>query len=300
MREPRVSVVVPTYNRAHFLPATIDSVLAQSFEDLELIVIDDGSTDATTDIVSGYGDPRLVVCSLAHSGHLSRLRNRGLRLARGRYVAFLDSDDLWHTDKLRLQVDLLDRYHDVGMSLCGFEVFDADGVFVENLYPSLNDGDGDVTRGRLFPAMMRGEVAPCISTLLFRHDCLGGVGLFDEGLRVGDHEFLARLALHSQAVILHRPLVRVRKHEGNMSCRYEVEGFEQVLCSACRFYSSGDISRDVYGDALTACRRGLTRLLLDARRWRQGARNLWGCLRLVPAWVRAWTLYVSSRPRWLS
>ena len=100
MRSPRVSIVTPTYNRADLLRQTIDSVRAQSFADFELLVLDDGSTDGTRELVLGYHDPRLIYCARPHTRHLSKLRNDGIRQARGQYVALLDSDDLWRADKL--------------------------------------------------------------------------------------------------------------------------------------------------------------------------------------------------------
>lgn len=96
---PRFSVVLPTFNRAHLLPATLASCLDQTWRDFELIVVDDGSTDATLEVLDAVVDPRLRVVSQANAGPASA-RNRGVALARGEYVAFLDSDDRWALDYL--------------------------------------------------------------------------------------------------------------------------------------------------------------------------------------------------------
>ena len=93
--EPLVSVIVPTYNRVHYLQEAVDSVLGQTYHNWELIVVDDGSTDATASRLRDLGDRRLRVVHLEHSGRPARVRNEGLACARGAYVAFLDSDDLW-------------------------------------------------------------------------------------------------------------------------------------------------------------------------------------------------------------
>src|SRR5262249_29774449 len=98
---PRVSVLIPTWNRARYLPIAIESVLAQSFEDLEVIVIDDGSTDDTSGALAAIRDPRVRTIRGEHRG-ISRALNAGLAAARGELVARLDSDDMWLPDLLAL------------------------------------------------------------------------------------------------------------------------------------------------------------------------------------------------------
>jgi glycosyltransferase involved in cell wall biosynthesis len=108
---PLVSVILPTYNRAAFLREAIDSVLAQTWQRWELIVVDDGSTDGTRPYLATLADPRIHVLELAHDGNRARLRNRGMTRARGEYLAFLDSDDFWIPTKLERQVtDLIARH----------------------------------------------------------------------------------------------------------------------------------------------------------------------------------------------
>jgi len=103
---PKVSVIIPTYNRAHYLKSAVESVLSQEYSDLELIVVDDGSTDGTKALLEGYGD-RLIY-SRQERKERSAARNKGVSLAKGEYVAFLDSDDVWFSDKLKRQVPILD------------------------------------------------------------------------------------------------------------------------------------------------------------------------------------------------
>ncbi|SDG45103.1 Glycosyl transferase family 2 [Limimonas halophila] len=111
---PTVSVVMPAYNRAHTVGAAVDSVLAQSFADFELIVIDDGSTDATAAVVRQRGDARVHLVSHEHNRGLVASRNHALALSEGRYVAVLDSDDLAAPDRLARQVHALDTHPDLG------------------------------------------------------------------------------------------------------------------------------------------------------------------------------------------
>ena len=108
-QNPRVTVVTALYNAASFIGPTIESVLAQSFTDWEMIVVDDCSTDDSARVVAGYAarDPRIVLLGLEQNSGAAVARNRAIEAARGRYIAFLDSDDCWHPDKLRKQLDFM-------------------------------------------------------------------------------------------------------------------------------------------------------------------------------------------------
>jgi len=111
---PLVSVVVPAYNSGAFIRETIRSVLTQTLADLEMIVVDDGSTDETPSLVAQARDPRVRLIQVPHSGLPPATRNRGLREARGRFVAFLDADDLWLPGKLEAQVRYLETWSTAG------------------------------------------------------------------------------------------------------------------------------------------------------------------------------------------
>ena len=119
---PKVTVFVPFFNRELYLGATIESVLGQSFGDFELLLLDDGSTDGSRDVVASYNDPRIRLEFNERNLGIPRTRNRGLELARGEYLALLDSDDLAHPQRLERQVRFLDqhsKYAEIG-TWCGF------------------------------------------------------------------------------------------------------------------------------------------------------------------------------------
>jgi Glycosyl transferase family 2 len=117
-RVPRVSVVIPLYNKAQSILTAAGSVLRQSFSDLELIVVDDGSTDASASLVGGIGDPRVRLIAQENAGP-GAARNRGLREVTGEYVAFLDADDEWYPEFLELGVAALDRHSQCGAWVSG-------------------------------------------------------------------------------------------------------------------------------------------------------------------------------------
>jgi glycosyltransferase involved in cell wall biosynthesis len=123
---PRVSVIIPTYNRSAALRATADSVLRQSFPDWELVVVDDGSTDDTAEVARSYTDPRISVITQPNGGH-SAARNAGLERAVGEYVAFLDHDDRWRPEKLALQTAYLDQHPNCSLVYGAWETIDEEG-----------------------------------------------------------------------------------------------------------------------------------------------------------------------------
>jgi GT2 family glycosyltransferase len=127
--EPRVSVMIPAFNRARLLGEAIDSVLAQTYDDYEIIVVDDESSEDIRAVTDRYGD-RVRYARIAHAG-LAGARNHAMRMARGEYLCTLDSDDLYWPHKLALQVDYLDRHRDTAMVYSDFTGFDDAGFFDE-------------------------------------------------------------------------------------------------------------------------------------------------------------------------
>ena len=125
----KVSVIMPAYNVSAFIEGAIDSVLSQSFEDFELIIVDDGSTDDTARICKRYDDPRIRLLSQKNRG-LAGARNTGIRAARGEYLAFLDADDMWRQNKLEMHVDHLDRNPFVGVSYSASQFMDESGALL--------------------------------------------------------------------------------------------------------------------------------------------------------------------------
>jgi glycosyltransferase involved in cell wall biosynthesis len=124
--QPIATVVVPAYNSAGTIAETLSSILRQTFTDFEVVVVDDGSTDATARIVQNFGDPRIRLVQQCNRG-LAGAHNTGIANARGRYIAFCDADDLWLPEKLELHVAHLDAKPDVGISFSGSQMIDAAG-----------------------------------------------------------------------------------------------------------------------------------------------------------------------------
>jgi glycosyltransferase involved in cell wall biosynthesis len=196
---PAVSVIIPAYNRADSIRHAIDSVLAQSMDDFELIVVDDCSTDDTVAVVNAMGDPRIRVLRHDTNRRAAAARNTGIRAALGKWVAFLDSDDAWLPDKLKLQWQSLENGpEDVRAGCTGYHLIDGDATFVK--VPQL------VTHQDMF---MGCDLSPG-STLMVRRDVFDEVGFNNEDfVRYEDWDWALRYTAHYRMGVLPQALAKI-------------------------------------------------------------------------------------------
>lgn len=208
---PRVSVIIPACNAAAIVHRAVDSVLAQSFQDFELLLVDDGSTDNTRSVLAGYGN-RLQLLARDNGGPAAA-RNHGLRQARGEYVAFLDADDYWKPGKLQRQVDLLDSSPETGFCSTSTEVVNTEGDFL-NPWPCCPDAGP-------FPEVlfMNGTIiSGSTSGVLARKHLIDELGGFDEALRgFEDPDLWIRLAALTGYRCIPEPLTVVVRTPGSVS-----------------------------------------------------------------------------------
>ncbi len=197
---PKVSVIIPSYNCAAYLPRAIESVLAQSFRDFEILVVDDGSTDDTASVVAPYLH-RVRYIAQANKG-LPGARNTGLRAAQGDTIALLDADDAWLPEKLALQLPLLED-PGVGIVYSDFAVEYANGRWLDSYLaerPLACEGwvvDSYIQSRFLFP-----------STMVFRRACFDSCGWFDEEMFAAeDIELFTRMCLRWQVKRVNQPLM---------------------------------------------------------------------------------------------
>ncbi|MBI3402913.1 MAG: glycosyltransferase [Acidobacteria bacterium] len=230
---PLVSVVVPNHNCERFLAAALDSVLGQSYTNREIIVVDDGSTDESLEILKRYvdraGPARLQVVTQANQG-VSAARNAGIARSRGELVAFLDADDLWHPDKLAKQVPLFANPA-VGLVYCAVEYVD------ERLRPLGTNFTG--RRGRVLReiAMLRGTVVLAGgSTAVVRRECFDKAGRFDpEMSTAADWDMWRRIACYWEVDVVREPLMQYRMRPASMHRNVKVfehdmlHGFAQMF-----------------------------------------------------------------------
>ena len=204
-----VSVVIPAYDAESTLAATLSSVLGQTYSDLEVIVVDDGSSDGTASVAHGFGDP--VTCIRTENRGVSHARNTGAAAANGDFVAFLDADDLWEPCKLERQLGVLEGRRAAGVSTTGSLRVDANLRPVE-ARPAEDPVDPCAA------LLLRSMVLGAISSPLIRRDVANDVGGFDPALsQCADWDYFIRLSLRTEFAVIPDPLVRYRVSPGSMS-----------------------------------------------------------------------------------
>lgn len=225
---PFISVIIPTYNRAGWLEHAIDSVLSQTFKDWELIVVDDGSTDETTELLSHYGSASRSI-SLSRNQGVSAARNTGIRNSDSPWVAFLDSDDQWLPQKLEKQVRYLQRYPQS-------QILFTDEIWIRH-GRRVNPGKKHRKQeGWIFqPSLSLCLMAP--STTMIRRNVFETTGLFDESLPLcEDYDLWLRVAARFPVNLLDEKLmVRYGGHSDQLSSRswgndrYRVQSLQKII-----------------------------------------------------------------------
>jgi len=218
--EPLVSVIIPSYNHGHFVTDAIESVLKQSYKTIELLVVDDGSNDDTECRVMAYGD-RLKYIKHTRNEGMSRARNTGIRNSLGEFIAFLDSDDIWLSEKLEMQIRLIrnDLDKKIGIVACGIYQAPSDGEIIREIRQRQY-----TCKEEIFETFAMKNIITCsASGVLIRRDCFKTSGFFDETLRAGeDWDMWQRISKHYQIAWLETPLVKIRVIPNSMSSSMNV------------------------------------------------------------------------------
>jgi glycosyltransferase involved in cell wall biosynthesis len=208
---PTVSVIVPTYNGERYLCQTIESALRQTMKDVETIVVDDGSDSDLTGCLAPYSG-RIRYVRIERSGPAAA-RNAGIRHSRGKYIALLDHDDLWHPDNLRRQVEVLDQHPRCSLVYSYPTLIDENGSAIANEGPSYFPA-GDV----LLDFLHRNRITTFSATLI-RSSILDSVGLLDESPEVttcDDYDLWLRIAEMADVLFVPGEWVQYRIHPGNL------------------------------------------------------------------------------------
>jgi glycosyltransferase involved in cell wall biosynthesis len=238
--QPVVSIILPTFRRLQYLRPTVASVYRQTLQDWELIVADDGSDAETRAYLRTLeADSRVRLLWLTHTGIPAIVRNAALREARGEYVAFLDSDDLWAPEKLSRQVAILRSRPTCDWCYTAISHIDGSGEpLTEPLFGPWHPCDGAV-----FERLVTGPVAIRTPSVLAARELVARAGGFDESIRCGeDYDLWLRLALLSDVALLDEPLVQVRRHEANYTEDWEI-AFAGRDHSLQKLQRTGDIDR---------------------------------------------------------
>lgn len=292
-----VSVVIPTYNRADLLRAALDSVLAQTVPVHEIVVVDDGSTDHTPDVVhelTAAGAP-ITYVPLLHLNQRGAARNRGAAATTSPLIAFLDSDDLWLPRRIEKQLDAWTRAPQAGFAFCNVQRFDEQGLIgpLPCLHPAA-DYNGAILAGILL------EPLAISSTLIVRRALFEQSGGFATVRANEDYELTLRLALANRASYVPAVLVHMREHAGRTSRNQREMPLLDYIRLVEQFLTAHP---DLPTHTRAQGRRGianvhfkLARLYLEYGERAAARRHLWALVRLRPwdrrgpaAWLRAWT-----------
>jgi len=251
---PTVSIITPTYNRAKFIKDAIDSVLDQSFSDWELLIVDDGSTDNTSELLTAYeGDTRIYYIKQPNRGQ-SIARNVALSRARGKYIGFLDSDDTWYPDKLERQCAFLEAHPEV-------HIVHGDEAIIDEQGRETTRKNMRRYSGRITPYLLE-DNSVSITTTLVRRECFESMGGFDSRYGVADDydlwlRFSVCYRFHYQATLV---------------ANYRVMTDQISSDKRRRFYANERIIRDFltqHQNCLTPTerRRGLSRFFCRKARY---------------------------------
>ena len=285
---PTVSVVIPAFNRAETIRAAVKSVLSQSYGDLELLVVDDGSTDGTMAVLAGLHDRRLRPLSNPRNMGVSAARNTGIRQARGTWIAFQDSDDEWMPQKLEKQMariaalgpECVGGY--CGMTIVGSPLARPSDALPERYFPdaALGVREGDILESLLNVSLISTQ------TLIARRDLLLKVGGFDEALpALVDWDCVLRLSRLGPFAFVDEPLVRQYFSENSITRSREKRAYARERIVQKNF--------DLLGDRPALLASHYRQIAGEKRRLGDtaGARRLlWQALRARPLDPRLWAI----------
>lgn len=277
MTTPLVSILLPTFNRLQLLRQTLDSVDAQTFRDFELVIADDGSDEPMRAWLRTLTRPTVRVIELPHTGVLAKVRNATLAAARGEYVAFLDSDDLWAPDKLERQIEPLRSGSPGDWSYTAFTCIDENGVRL----PLDEQRKWHPHSGNVLREAITGELSIRAPTVMARRDLVLRAGGFDEEVRT-DNDLWIRLAQLSPIQVVDAPLAAIRTHAHNMSANWHVAYAERdrSLCKLQRRFDDATVrllKHERVCNCLALAREHALRTGLNGtvRGWWSGARYSW-------------------------
>jgi glycosyltransferase involved in cell wall biosynthesis len=281
---PLISVLISVYNGEQTIRETIQSILNQTFEDFEIIVINDGSTDLTLEVLNSIPDPRIKVFSYPNAG-LNASRNRGISHASGEYVSFIDADDLWTPDKLEGQLKALQENTDAAIAYSWTDYIDENSQF-------LRLGPHYSFTGDVFAKLLLADFIGSGSNPLIRKSTFAEVGNFDESIKGGqDWDMWLRLAKRYPFAVVPSVQILYRQYATSWSAnaKRQEEGFKRIIEKALSDApdSVKKLKKDIIGNRYKS-------LIIDALAKAPGrdrallaARYLWIVLQNDPRLLRS-------------
>ncbi len=225
-----VSVLIPTYNSGKFIAKAVQSVIEQTCSPYEVIVIDDGSTDETKDVLRQFGNS--IKYFYQENRGPSSARNTSIKTAKGDYISFLDADDVWTPNKIEVQLDFLERHRDIGLVFSDVEEFDEEKIILKRSRMADQVFGHDIAlqvplQEAYIKLLMKNFI--CTSTVMVKREYFKKVGFFDESLRiVEDRDMWLRIAAYYNIGYLPLVLCKKRSHNSNISGNQEIYTSSQI------------------------------------------------------------------------
>lgn len=274
-KEPFVSVIIPTYNRADLLLKTIDSILRQSYKSIEIIIVDDGSDDKTKASLLALNESRIIYINQGHLGDIARLRNIGIEKSKGDFIAFCDDDDTWNNNKLKIQLEYAYEYNFICSN--GFLIDENDKI-ISNKVITDSSGNKEIS---IF-SMFKGNGVITSSVLLNKKILNKTFNEKNSNASAEDYELWLRLIYKNKCFFVDEPLINFRKHN-NTTTFEKGEKFIEILYSVIRILSGYVNDKDPqiaafarYG--LVSKRKELASICLHNRYYKKSLQNIIQCI----------------------
>lgn len=277
---PLISVVVPAYNVEKTIKETIQSIQQQTFSDFELIVINDGSTDGTLDVLATIEEPRMKIFSYENGG-LPEARNRGIARSTGELITFIDADDLWTADKLELQLAALQNHPEAGLVYSWTSFMDSEGKAFSKDSPVYYEGN-------IYPILLVGNFINSGSNVMLRRQAIESVGTFDASLRsIEDWEYWLRVAAKWPFALVPKHQILYRQSSTSMASKVDVMEKYSLLVIDRAFQAAPAELQYLKKRSLANTYRYLARVCLthtpDAEKIKQATHNLKQAISVSPA-----------------
>lgn len=238
-----VSIIIPTYNRADVIANSIQSILDQTYKQYELLIVDDGSTDDTASVIESLYNERIRYIKLPENKGVAAARNEGIRQAKYDYIAFQDSDDYWHKDKLEKQMDFLTKHPEIALLYCPYECQKNDGSVI--IVPN-NDIPLSEKQGNIYEYMLRRNTIGTPSVLL-RKEALDKSGYFNETLTcLEDWELFLRISKHCEIAFLDEVLLNVNLSTDGVS--HNISGYYEARCYMIATHKNALLNYGIFSD----------------------------------------------------
>lgn len=290
---PSVSVIIPTFNCAKYLPEAVESALNQSYQDFEIVIIDDGSTDKTNEIVECYAkshNDKIQYIYQQNKG-LACARNTGIKNSQGEYIALLDADDVWLPNRLAEQIAVIEKSKNVGLVHSNITFISEEGKLLST--PKRDEGS---LCGNIFNALFTRNAHISCPTVLFRRECLESVGLFDENLaHLGceDRELWLRIAKKYKIIYIDKVLAHYRIRKGSM-CKNMPKMLEARYYVVNKFFPRDKPSPIVKNIALANIHKDIGDELLYAGQCQESRNHYLKAFSFWPFSLRLWINFIKT------